>query len=706
MLRKLQLLCIAALVLSVASLSAQKSLKKANKQFDLRAYELAIENYQKTLQSHPDKIDAMLGLAESYRYTKDPLSAIKWYELAFQSGDEIKPGYILRYGHTLKTVGLYEKAQQQYLEYRGTDPVVGEHFALSCDFARNLLEESENYEIYLYSSNSPTSDFGVSFFKDNIVFATFGGTSQASGNFSHIEKKGNKLLIAPSIQDAKNGNAKNLRSSLREQYGIGPLSYSREAKVVAFTRNNFSNNQQQIYGNETDLSIHVALVDEDGDFYEEKAFPHNETEYATAFPQLAFDGKAMYFSSNRPGGEGGFDIYVSYFKKGEWTTPENLGSRINSPGNEITPFFDGETLFYSSDYHHGLGGFDVFKSEVVAGQWTYPENMGKGANSPGDDYYFVKNMLTGETYVSSNRLGGRGADDIYMLKEIQEYDFADFDLSEEFEEEPQVPKAVNITNMVAEESVKEDALDEEINLAIKESFAKEELLLANDNTVEESIAKNKAVKIVRSHNAEVDLLGARRVAINSVIDEASNATVYFVQVAALSRTKPNLQKYVQLVKYGNLYKVYKLNSTKIRVGYYFERSEANEILDKVRNMGFSDAFIAAAKLNPAEMELVASPFDIDVVPESDQPFVGQVRPVTEYKVRLASYADPLWFDVESVKDMGEVEQWTKGSWTIFVLGGFGSKEEAKRALTKAITRGFVDAELVMDKSGVLKRVKD
>ncbi|NND24377.1 MAG: hypothetical protein HKN86_06755, partial [Acidimicrobiia bacterium] len=430
--------------------------------------------------------------------------------------------------------------------------------------------------------------------------------------------------------------------------------------------------------------------------------------------QLAFDGKAMYFASNRPGGYGGFDIYVSYFKKGNWTIPENLGDMVNSKGNEITPFFDGKSLYFSSDYHHGLGGFDVFKTEVISGQWAYPENLGKGANSPGDDYYFVKNMNSGEMYLSSNRIGGRGADDIYRLNEIQNFDFADFEVPKQELEEPMVPKAVTIANLDKAqeeelssdfESMLEDAFEEEDVVSGK--LLKEEEISTNSKNVMETENSDVSVakKVVSSYNAEVNLMGAKRISINSVVNVANNTTVYFVQVAALSRRKPDLKRYASLVKYGNLYKFYKTNSTKIRVGYYFEKDEATEILSKVRKMGFGDAFITPTILDPGEMELVASSYDLDYIPEASETFIIEVRPVSKYKVRLASYADPLWFDVESVKDMGELEQWTKGSWTIFLLSGYATRSEAEKALNKAVVRGFVDAQLVMDNSGVLTRVK-
>ncbi len=77
----------------------------------------------------------------------------------------------------------------------------------------------------------------------------------------------------------------------------------------------------------------------------------------------------------------------------------------------------------------------------------------------------------------------------------------------------------------------------------------------------------------------------------------------------------------------------------------------------------------------------------------------------KYKVRLASYEDPIWFDINKVKDIGRVEQWTKGGWTIFILAGYNDLEDAKQALVKAYNRGFKTAEVVIDNGGILERLK-
>ena len=109
------------------------------------------------------------------------------------------------------------------------------------------------------------------------------------------------------------------------------------------------------------------------------------------------DGKTMYFSSNRPGGEGGFDIWYSEkTANGRWGEPVNCGNTINTPYNENTPYFDPETgaLLFSSDGLIGMGGYDVYRSVKKNGIWTDPIGMPYSFNTTLDNSFFILNNNT------------------------------------------------------------------------------------------------------------------------------------------------------------------------------------------------------------------------------------------------------------------------------------------------------------------------
>ncbi|MEY3421665.1 MAG: hypothetical protein RIR48_1961, partial [Bacteroidota bacterium] len=123
------------------------------------------------------------------------------------------------------------------------------------------------------------------------------------------------------------------------------------------------------------------------------------------------------------------------------------------------------------------------------------------------------------------------------------------------------------------------------------------------------------------------------------------------------------------------------------------------------------AFISHELLNTAQMELVLTGTDESSFTDkgnfnTKNPEVQKSYTSTgKYKVRLASYEDPIWFDINKVKDLGRIEQWTKGGWTIFILAGYNTLDEAKNAQISALNRGYKTAEVVIDIGGILERLK-
>ncbi len=150
------------------------------------------------------------------------------------------------------------------------------------------------------------------------------------------------------------------------------------------------------------------------DFYQNHAF-------------LTKDGNTLYFTSESDKGLGGNDIYkTTKIKEGEWSVPENLGASINTSYDEDAPFLsnDEKTLYFSSKGYEGFGNYDIFKSTLVDGKWTSPQNLGQPINSTGDDVFLIqsKNQSTG--YYSSSRMGGFGDMDIYKVNYLNTIDKA------------------------------------------------------------------------------------------------------------------------------------------------------------------------------------------------------------------------------------------------------------------------------------------
>lgn len=188
------------------------------------------------------------------------------------------------------------------------------------------------------------------------------------------------------------------------------------------------------------------------------------------------------------------------------------------------------------------------------------------------------------------------------------------------------------------------------------------------------------------------------------LDEAETS-VFFIQLAAVYNSSGNVAEFKRLGVFGNLYKQFTGNATKIKLGYFEDRMEASDILRQIKSMGYRDAFITQSQINAPDLELVVTGShyiqdDYSNTSNGSSYTASNVK----YKVRLDSYQDAIWFSSASVEDLGKIEQWTKGTWTIFVLSSYNSLEDAKRVKDIAVDRGFANAEVVLDNNGILEKV--
>lgn len=130
------------------------------------------------------------------------------------------------------------------------------------------------------------------------------------------------------------------------------------------------------------------------------------------------DGNKLFYVSDKPGGYGKHDIYVSQKdEKGRWKEGENLGVSVNTPLDEASVFMhsDGKTLYFSSKGHNTMGGYDLFKTELQNGEWTKPENLGYPVNTAGNEVFITVSNDSKYAYISSERSGGYGCQDIYRI---------------------------------------------------------------------------------------------------------------------------------------------------------------------------------------------------------------------------------------------------------------------------------------------------
>ena len=273
--------------------------------------------------------------------------------------------------------------------------------------------------------NTAFQEYSPAFYQDGLVFIA--SNPAVSTDKKEDDKTGK---TATSIFWAKKGE-KNLllkpvpfAKELTTKFYDGPLSFSTDAKTIFFTRSNVKRNKP-IRAKDGLVKLKIYSAQLKGDVWANiSELPFNNTEFDCAHPSVSPDGRRLYFSSNRPGGFGGMDLYVSTFINGKWSDPVNLGPKVNTDKNDIFPFIhaDGKVFFTSNGRKDGIGGLDIYFTMKTDTGWLTPQLLPEPINSRSDDFGIIveKNKKTG--YFSSNRARGLGDDDIFSFEAAQGVD--------------------------------------------------------------------------------------------------------------------------------------------------------------------------------------------------------------------------------------------------------------------------------------------
>ena len=286
-----------------------------------------------------------------------------------------------------------------------------------------LAEREHEYKVRNINVNTISSDFGVTYYKDSVI--VFSSTRKSDDNSNRKWKGNNQRFLNFYIGKIdKNGDLKEFKSVGGEgntKYHEACATFTSDGKRVYFTRNNYYKSKKGLSRDrKMKLAIYIADVKDDGSWYNIRPFPYNSEEYNNGHPTLSLDGKTMYFTSDMPGTIGKTDIFkVEITETGDFGVPENLGGSVNTPGREMFPFIAADgTLYFSSDGHKGYGRLDIFKTDSDELELAAVQNLGEPFNGHRDDFAFVlnKNLLDG--YFSSNRVGGKGDDDIYFFSSL------------------------------------------------------------------------------------------------------------------------------------------------------------------------------------------------------------------------------------------------------------------------------------------------
>jgi hypothetical protein len=204
-----------------------------------------------------------------------------------------------------------------------------------------------------------------------------------------------------------------LKSERSTKFNIGPLCVAPDGKTIYFTSEVETGKiaENRRYKNHSGIFIAELNGSELGPI---KPFKYNDPQYDLGQPSVSSDGKYIFFASDKPGGSGKSDLYYCEFAGGEWSAPVNLGPKVNSQGSEIYPYMHHSgRLYFTSDRPGGFGGLDVYYTTLNRGTWDNPVLVSEPINSTYDDFAFVAETDLQTGYFSTNR---RNEDDIYSFK--------------------------------------------------------------------------------------------------------------------------------------------------------------------------------------------------------------------------------------------------------------------------------------------------
>ena len=398
---------------------------KANKEYEKYAYVDAIKTYERLFEKGYKSVEMLQNLGNAYYFKADLESAAKWYTELFALTQDLDAEYYYRYAQSLKGIKDYKKADAmlaKFNEKSGNDSR-GQLAANQKDYLAQIKKNSGRYTLENAGINSDKSDYGSAFYKNKVIFASardtagFGSRKHAWNGESFTNLYGSVIGDRGTLSDAQRFGKK-LNSKFHESTPV----FTKDGKTVYFTRNNFLNGKK---GKDADrvtlLKIYKATLDGD-EWTEITELPFNSDQYNVAHPALSSDEKTLYFASNMPGTIGQSDIFkVTINNDGTFGTPVNLGKTINTEGRETFPFVSEDNeLYFASDGHPGLGGLDVFVSEEMNdGTYKSVQNVGEPLNSSKDDFGYLIDAKSRIGYVTSNRDGGQGSDDIYRFQETK-----------------------------------------------------------------------------------------------------------------------------------------------------------------------------------------------------------------------------------------------------------------------------------------------
>lgn len=409
-----------ALFLVLIGSAQEAKLKNANQKYDDYAYLDAAKIYEQVAESGYRSEELFEKLGNTYYFKADYEEAEKWYQELYKLDNDMGPEYLLRFSQSLKAVGKEKEAEEIYDRFLNKTGILNEGFSSSSDYLKIIAKNSNRYQIKALPLNSKGTDYG-SFVQDGVLY--FSSTRNLKGRRGVDVWSDEAFLDIYSIGYDKEGNTHGrpmaLKGDVNTKLHESSPVLTKNGRTMYFTGTNATRRIKKGKNEKDRLKIYRATkVGEKWVNIEDLSI--NGDNYSNVHPVLGPNGKRLYFSSNMPSSIGQTDLfYATINADGTLGKPKNLGPKINTKGRESFPYITGDNeLYFSSDGHFGLGGYDVFYIDLkTTGMQLL--NVGMPINGPADDFAFSMDNRTKKGFFSTNR---EEVDNIYRLTETRSID--------------------------------------------------------------------------------------------------------------------------------------------------------------------------------------------------------------------------------------------------------------------------------------------
>lgn len=395
----------------------KSNLRQSLQLYDAGDYENALKHFALVKETKIDP-ETRLKIARSLFFVRRYSDAARAYSTLRKNGS-LDSADLIHCAATNTSVGNYSEALSCYKDILAINPddntILRKIWQLSNVYL--LFEDSLHYTVRRVPFNTRAGEAASVPYRNGVAFLSDRKEIDFGNPDVDATRSDFGLYYTEAFSDTTRAGLDkgfrapvNIGRSLTKIEGIGPTAFYANNNKCVFTA------PAEAASSSGPVKTQLYFTEQiRGKWTVPAKFVHNDPEYNLTEPSVSPDGLTLVFSSDKPGGYGGFDLYLSRWTGDSWSTPENLGDQINTRGNESFPFTHHNTLYFSSDGHAGLGGTDIFSTILAHESDREVHNLGYPVNSGADDFAFVLST-TSQGYFSSNRKREGFDDDIYEFE--------------------------------------------------------------------------------------------------------------------------------------------------------------------------------------------------------------------------------------------------------------------------------------------------